>query len=291
MDATHTLLGGAIDYAGLFPPAQLGMGEAVANYAAYRRSADAWALGRVVVPANRIDELETAYRALPDDARAKAWPLSVLAGPHLDHDLAQLRELDGNALHVESLEIRASTLAEIEEIGAAIGNAYDTYVEIPLDDDPAKLVGGISRAGLRGKMRTGGTSADAFPTPDMVTEFIARCLDAGVPFKATAGLHHLRTGAYRLTYDPESDTGRMFGYLNLLASVAVLRDGAGERDAERVLLETEPEALRVDKEAVVWRDRRIGGEALTALRRDGLTSFGSCSFREPLDELRGIGLA
>jgi hypothetical protein len=83
----------------------------------------------------------------------------------------------------------------------------------------------------------------------------------------------------------------MFGYLNLLASVAVLRDGAGERDAERVLLETEPEALRVEQEAVVWRDRRIGGEALTALRRDGLTSFGSCSFREPLDELRGIGLA
>jgi hypothetical protein len=291
MDATHTLLGGAIDYAGLFPPAQLGMGEAVANYAAYRRSADAWALGRFVVPANRIDELDTAYRALPDAARAKAWPLSVLAGPHLDHDLAQLRALDGNALRVESLEIRASTLDEIEETGAAIANAYDTYVEIPLDDDPAKLVGGIGKAGLRAKMRTGGTSADAFPTPGMVTQFIARCLAAGVPFKATAGLHHLRTGAYRLTYDPESDTGRMFGYLNLLAATAVLRDGAGEGDAERVLLETEPEALRVEKEAVVWRDRRIGGEALTALRRDGLTSFGSCSFREPLDELRGIGLA
>ena len=286
MDATHTLLGGAIDYAGLFPPAQLGMGESVANYAAYRQSADAWALGRFVVPANRIAELDAAHRALPDDSRRGSWPLSVLAGPHLDDDLAALGQLDARALRVESLEIRASTAEEIRQIGAATAGAYETYVEIPIDEEPEALIRALGAAGLRAKMRTGGTTADAFPSPESVTRFIVRCLDAGVPFKATAGLHHPRTGAYRLTYDGNAETGRMFGYLNLFAAVALLRDREAAGDAERVLLETDPGSLRIERDALVWRDRRIVIPVLAGLRREALTSFGSCSFREPLDDLR-----
>lgn len=291
MDATHTLLGGAIDYAGLFPPAQLGMGESVANYAAYRRSADAWALGRFVVPANRIAELDAAHRALPDDARSGAWPLSVLAGPHLDDDLAALRELDADALRVESLEIRASTADEIQEIGAATGRAYETYVEIPIDEDPNPLIRSLDAAGLRAKMRTGGTTAGAFPSPEAVTRFIARCLEAGVPFKATAGLHHPRTGAYRLSYDGHAETGRMFGYLNLFAAVGLLRDRGSVSDAERALLDADPGAVRIERDALVWRDRRFAPAELAGVRREALTSFGSCSFREPLDELPGAARA
>ncbi len=49
-DALRPLLSGLIDYAGLFPPAAVSMADAVANYAAYRTSADAWALGRFVLP-------------------------------------------------------------------------------------------------------------------------------------------------------------------------------------------------------------------------------------------------
>jgi hypothetical protein len=287
MDATHALLGSAIDYAGLFPPAQLDMGDAVANYAAYRQSDAAWALGRFVVPANRITELEAAYRALPGAARSGAWPLSVLAGPYLDGDLAQIEQLDASALRAESLEIRATSPDEIAKIGAAVGDAYETYVEIPLDERVTRLVQHIGAAGLRAKMRTGGVTADAFPDAGRVAQFIATGLGAGVPFKATAGLHHLRTGAYRLTYESDSASARMFGYLNVFAAVALLRNGATARDAELVLLETETNALRIEKQAVIWRDHRIEASALAALRCDGLTSFGSCSFREPLDELRG----
>ncbi|MDF2772824.1 MAG: hypothetical protein K0S86_2319, partial [Geminicoccaceae bacterium] len=57
------LLRDAVDYAGLFPPAQLDMPGAVAEYAAYLASADAWALGRFVVPAARLDEMAATARA------------------------------------------------------------------------------------------------------------------------------------------------------------------------------------------------------------------------------------
>lgn len=290
MDAVHTLLSGAIDYAGLFPPAQLGMVDAVANYATYRQSGDAWALGRFVVPANRLDELERAHAATPDRALGDPWSLSVLAGPHLDEDLARIRALSPSALRTESLEIRADTLEEIEHTGMVVNGSYETYMEISPDENLTKFVEGIHRAGLRAKIRTGGVVAAAFPSSGMIVRFIARCLASGVPFKATAGLHHLRTGAYRLTYDPGSETARMYGFLNLFTAAALLRSGASEAEAERALLETDPGALRLEPESLVWRDRRFDRASLAALRREALIAFGSCSFREPLDELQATGI-
>ena len=61
LESIHALLTGAIDYAGLFPPSQLSMEDAVVNVAKYRASEHSWMLGRFVVPVARLDELrETA---------------------------------------------------------------------------------------------------------------------------------------------------------------------------------------------------------------------------------------
>jgi hypothetical protein len=53
----RALMTGAIDYAGLFPPAALSMRDAVGNFARYRSSSHAWMLGCFVVPAARLEEL------------------------------------------------------------------------------------------------------------------------------------------------------------------------------------------------------------------------------------------
>ena len=53
-------MAGLTDYAGLFPPAELGMREAVRNYAEYLNGPDSACLGRFIVPADRIDEFEIA---------------------------------------------------------------------------------------------------------------------------------------------------------------------------------------------------------------------------------------
>ena len=66
------LLAQIVDYAGLFPPADLPMDQAVANYAAYRQDPGAWMLGRFVVPVARLDEF--AQAAAPFLAYGSATP-------------------------------------------------------------------------------------------------------------------------------------------------------------------------------------------------------------------------
>ena len=63
-EALRTLLAGAIDYAGLFPPAALDMPEAARNYAAYRAGPHAWALGRFIVPSARLNEVDPDWKCV-----------------------------------------------------------------------------------------------------------------------------------------------------------------------------------------------------------------------------------
>jgi hypothetical protein len=75
MTAIRTLLEGLIDYAGFAPPAALPMAAAVRNYAAYREGEYARALGRFVVPAERLAEFEATAR------ECSPFRLSVLSLP------------------------------------------------------------------------------------------------------------------------------------------------------------------------------------------------------------------
>jgi len=64
------LLSGAIDYAGMFPPARLPLEQAAANYTRYAAGENRWALGRFVVPAAEVEELTN---------RVPVPPLAVVA--------------------------------------------------------------------------------------------------------------------------------------------------------------------------------------------------------------------
>jgi hypothetical protein len=298
MDALHTLLAGSIDYAGLFPPAGLDMPAAAANYAEYRRSPDRWALGRLVVPAARLPELERAAAGLAPAAPAgDPWPLAVLLAEGSPAELRDLGEFNcrhaaagAPALTGDVVEVKAASIADVERLAAAIPRWLQTYVEIPVRDDPAPLVAAIGRAGLRAKVRTGGVTAGAFPAPGELARFLAACVAAGVPCKATAGLHHPLRAEYRLTYEPDSGHGTMYGFLNVFLALAFLREGMGQGDAVRLLEERDPAALRFDAGGVEWRGRRIGADALRRARQDGIASFGSCSFTEPVGDLETMGL-
>ena len=72
----RALLDGVIDYAGLFPPARLPLGEAVRNYLRYRRDPDSWMLARFVCPSARLDDLGVLLQEIgPAEAPV---PLAVL---------------------------------------------------------------------------------------------------------------------------------------------------------------------------------------------------------------------
>lgn len=283
----RALLPGLIDYAGLFPPAALSMTEAVAEYARQRSGADAWILGRFVVPASRLAELAASKRSA---SPALPWAVSALAGPGWREDAERIAAWQaGDELLVDALEFRAATAAEVDEAIGQLGRGRQCYVEVPVGEDPVELLSHLVRQGLRAKLRTGGVTAGQFPAAADVVRFLERCHQLGLAFKATAGLHHPLTGDYRLTYEQGSTTGRMFGFLTLFAAAAAVREGWPPGLVIELLEEESGQAFLFDAAGLHWRGRVIPAASLAALRSTGAIAFGSCSFTEPLTDLRGLG--
>ena len=293
--ALRTLLAGSIDYAGLFPPAALDMATAVRSYAEYRAGPDAWALGRFVVPASRLAELEREAESIAPRSPADPWRLGVLLGDGAARELELLGELKcrhaaagAAALSGDVVEGKAATVEAVDRLARALPRWATAYVEVPLEPDPAPLLAAIARGGLRAKARTGGVTPDAFPPPAAVLRFLRACTATDLPFKMTAGLHHPLRAEYRLTYAADSPTGTMYGFLNVFLAAAFLRSSLPEAEGLRLLEERSPDAFRFLPDAIEWRGHRVDQATIAATRAQGIGGFGSCSFTEPMGELRGM---
>jgi hypothetical protein len=293
VNALRTLLDGIVDYAGLFPPASLDLPAAVRNYASYREDHDSWMLGRFVIPATRLAELDSEPVGLPESPK-RAWRLAALVGADIEADVARSREF--NASHrgravVDVLEMKATSPDAIHGVASAAGHDFTTFVELATASELEPLIVAVKEHGFGAKIRTGGVVADAFPSAELVVRFIRACLRAGVPFKATAGLHHPVRAAYRLTYDAGAPTVVMFGYLNVFLAAALMANGMSDADAVQALNERDADAFELRGDVVGWRGRTLTADAIRHVREGVAVSFGSCSFREPVDELRALTLA
>jgi hypothetical protein len=151
-------------------------------------------------------------------------------------------------------------------------------------------VDAVRRAGLRAKARTGGTTADAFPTAAQLARFVVCCARLTVPFKATAGLHHPVRGEHPLTYAADARSASMFGFLNLFLAGAFAYTGFDAATLERLLEERDPAAFQFGERGVHWRGRDVTRAQLEGARHALAIAFGSCSFREPIDDLHRLGL-
>ena len=138
----------------------------------------------------------------------------------------------------------------------------------------------LAKRGLRGKIRTGGVTPDAFPSAQSIAQFIRECRNHQVAFKATAGLHHPLRCVKPLTYESNARTGMMHGFVNVFMAAAI------PDRAEEVLLDRE---FSFDDDGVTWRDVHVTTEEIARMRRTFAISFGSCSFEEPIADLKELG--
>ncbi len=300
VDAPTVLLRDLIDYAGLFPPASLAMAPSVANYDAYLRSEWNWILGRFIVPVALLAEFEEAFAGLPAPTPGTGftrWRLSVLLGSDPIADVANIREFNarmassssGRIAVVESVEVKVASPAEVKRLSGIIPAEFVTYFEFPLSSC-AECIAEVAGCGRRAKIRTGGETADKFPAPESVVEFIRLCAAANVSFKATAGLHHPLRSVHRFTYQPDSPSGVMHGFINVFLTAAFLRAGMETAVAVQLLAEQSVEAFRFDLDGVSWRQHRLSRHEIAAARQSFAVSFGSCSFTEPIDDLKSLRL-
>jgi hypothetical protein len=198
--------------------------------------------------------------ALAAHARARAadeaWLLGRFVCP-----ASKLVELDDADLRLsvvldEPVELLDPRIEAVEVPPGVAAPAYapaEVYLEGRID--PA----------FRSKVRCGGAMV---PTITELAAFIRRCREEGVVFKATAGLHHAVRG-------PDA-----YGFLNLLAACVF-------GDEEQALAD---DAFGLDADAFRWRGRSAGPEELARVRLELFAGFGSCSFEEPVEDLRALGM-
>jgi hypothetical protein len=298
MNSARTLLASLVDYAGLFPPAELQMRAAVPRYAGYRNGPYAWMLGRFVLPLAQLEEFEHWFDELPAAQRELAWSLSVLAGRNLDTDVRRI--VDFNRRHgdegrrdarIESIELKVHSLDDVAQAADVISEPSEMYFEIGLAGDPQEWVAAVAGAGGRAKVRTGGVNAEMFPTVKGLARFLQVCAAHKLPFKATAGLHHAVRSEQVLAGDNRRGPVPMHGFLNLLLAAGLAwTDRVGTEALEAVLDERSGAAFAFDETGVDLHGRRLTCEDLAATRRRFAISYGSCSLDEPTGDLQRLAL-
>lgn len=286
LPSIRALLAGVIDYAGTFPPAGLSLAAAIDNYARMLASPEGWLLGRFIVPAGSLREFDekasTVTGAIVD--------VSVVLGVHpLAHfgDAITYAERERRHYRIASFEFPPLSTAEMRDLSTRVPSTIEAFFEVPIDGQLESRVQMIATIGAFAKVRTGGVAPGAFPTPDGLVRFMEACMDAGVAFKATAGLHHALRGCYPLTYDAGSATDTMHGFLNVAVAAAVLYCGMDSSHAVDALRQ---EGFDFDNEGVVYKGRIFTAAQLADARQRFFRSFGSCSVDEPAHELARLQL-
>lgn len=328
----RTLLQGSLDYAGMFPPAKLPLDAAWAKYHEAWASPHRWLLRSFVCPVGQLDELTQQWAAAP----APLGRFSAIGTA--DADAARLRE---DAALLAAFYERVAT-----ETGPAIELAYeirppadatadtaawatwcqalnealcqaevplaDVFLEVPLHAHLlatlALPASGVSWSwGL--KFRTGGTTADAFPTAAALAAAVAALAAAWAPdklrqgsrpqnalsgswprYKATAGLHHPLPRNV-------ADLGcTMHGFINLMTAAVLAASAAGSLKSSdlqslalAILQQRDSSAFRFDARQLCWRDQCAALTTIARVRRSHFIGFGSCSFDEPIEDLQSLG--
>ncbi len=277
-----TYLEGLVDDAAIFPPGNVPLDQAVKEHHEHRAAPYAALVGGFVVSDTRLADLAT----LADPDRPLDLNVVVTGGAGAIDPAVRWSRAPGIRLRALEIALRdeddlsrnaARVVAMVGNLREELGDDVEVYVEPPrrtLVSEHAWLAAldEISLAGLRLKFRTGGVTADAFPSVAELASSIDAALDREMPFKCTAGLHD----AVRHT-DPETGFEH-HGFLNVLLATRVALDGG---DVEAALSSATP--------AAGISTGSISEDSLTSARR-WFTSFGSCSVLDVREDLADLDL-
>jgi hypothetical protein len=295
----QALLAQSIDYAGMFPPCGLALGPALQNHANYVRAPDAWMLNTFVLPVEQFDaakELLSPFDPLHPLRVAALGPKTADAEAFLEAlekaDTA-IRSLASNVdlisiRHLEMFLPHDADLALLEDARSLLGD-LPVFWETPPDRAErtiallAEFDSDADLATFGYKLRTGGVTADAFPTSAQIATALVAPATHQLPIKFTAGLHHpLRQ------FRDEVKT-KMHGFLNVLGAAVLAAEHRWDAGETSLMLEDEDaDSFSFTENFFAWREWKVDVERLR-YRRKFVTSFGSCSFDEPREDLRALG--
>jgi hypothetical protein len=287
------LLSNIIDYAGLLPPAELDMADALAKYAACLAGDDAWLLERLVIPAARLDEFEAhAAAVLPKGEDDEPWQITALAAPagseQLPADLDRIAQFNqahektsSGAALIDFVQIAADSASSIDQTVDLIDESLFPFFEFAVGTDTRGMIAALVGSDAGATIRAAGRG----PNASDLARFLAACAAADVPFTAAAGFDR------PLTHASAKAGQARIGFVNLfIAAALALNAGLEERELAEVLSEESIEVFTFEPGALVWRDRHVSSEQIEDARLACAISFAACSFDEPREGLLALGL-
>lgn len=282
----RALFRGLVDDAAVFPPGSAPMPEAVPAHLRHRAAWYADVVGPFLVPVTGVD----AFQAAAGLATRTPIRVGVIADPTSADPLAgaldAVRRLaDGGRAEPVAVEVplpRGTHQGEaaaglLARLGETLPSGVRAWVEVQREDGWREALRRIADSGAEvgGKLRTGGTSAQAFPSAAELAAFVHEAVAVGVPVKLTAGLHTALRG-------PDPTGAHHHGVLNVICAVHAATGGATAEDLVDLLEQTEADPL-------VTAVRAMGPGGAAAVRAT-FASFGCCGVTDPVGDLVGLGL-
>lgn len=293
---------GIIDYAGIYPPANLSLEKAFTNFCRYRSTGEAWMLSRFVIPARRLVELPGFVDKITFSAVSRGGIDLEDFEKNISEDISDIKafnESGAGIVDVFEAALPASELKDkytaneiVNRVAERLNrNGITVFFESPFgvgwEERTEKLIRALKKVkdkhvGL--KLRTGGITSEAFPSTAQVAWAIFEVRDAGVPMKCTAGLHH------PIRHYNESVKTKMHGFLNVFgAGILAYVNRIPPEEIQSVLEEENPANFIFDENGFEWKGLRVSNTEISKARHF-FTAFGSCSFDEPRADLQELEL-
>ncbi len=284
-----------LDYAGMFPPAGLPLEEALQNYLEYQKQPESFLLGKFICPVSKLEELKASL-GRPQSPVGLSFTATkstdILSG--LYSDLESLRQQKAPCYSFDILELPlpvdfANQLTskfgnQLKEANALVSRIF---LEIPssgdLESNTSQLLEFLTHYPESGvKIRCGGPKLTDVPAPEKVVNVLGSCAGANVPLKATAGLHHPFCSW-------ENSQAQRHGFVNLFAAgILASNHQITEQTLLEILTDNDPNHFHFEGTAFRWGDLSVSMAQIRAARQARITSFGSCSFSEPIADLHAL---
>lgn len=300
-----------IDYAGLFPPAGLSLKEAFCNYLKYSKGLHREFLNKFICPANLLPELSILMDENVSDSKID---LSViLSGGKDEKSFLNSVEMDFQALskflRENTSKVTADTfecrlpqdLSDSLKIGRLISSSHKIcsasgvdrcflFFELTSPDNRnsslnmlTDILKDYSNFGF--KLRTGGTEASAFPDSSLIAYSISECHKHKIKMKFTAGLHH------PVRRFDDSVLTKMHGFINVFtAGILAYNNVINPNEIENIISDEDQASFIFKTDYLQWNSHKVSNEQIKSARENFVISYGSCSFTEPIDDLKTLGL-
>lgn len=314
MQSLNIFMQGLLDYAGLFPPANLPLQVSLKNFSEYYDHQQTNWLGKYILPVNKVDETISILNEHPlfSKLKNKANFSLIISNSETINDYSKILEKDitlikkltnqfEQTITLDSIEFAPpkevfttnntkliiDTLNILLEKFSYLDKINQFYCEVRVLENLHEYIQTISNFNqkisnkIAIKLRTGGVTPAQIPPSIDIAKAIRVCAEQKIPIKATAGLH------VPVPNDNPHVGARLHGFLNIFSCLLLCYDDLMSiENMENIISNYSYRDFKFTDSGLHVGNRYISNQKMTELRKSFIKSFGTCSFIEPIDHLK-----